>query len=89
MRQDNITGTVVGMHPRSGLFLVRDDAGTLCVFELLAGIDLQIGDVISGHLHAVGRQELLHLGHGHVFNAYGQSGPCSLQHWRHVIGALG
>lgn len=71
-------GTVHAINRSRGMFIFRFGGG-FAVFELLDGIDIEPGDTIRGALDALGGEELLHLGHGEFFSAFGQSGPSSLQ----------
>lgn len=79
------TGTIVAINRRRGMFVVQIDDGDFAVFELLAGIDIAVGDRLQGDLHALGGEDLLHLGQGELFSAFGQSGPSSLQVCRRLI----
>ena len=81
------TGTIVAINQRSGLFVVQAGGGGFAVFELMDSIDLAVGDRVSGDLDAMGDDQLTHLGQGEAFDVYGQSGPCSLEHARRLIGA--
>ena len=78
-------GTIVGINRRSGLFVVRDEAGQLVVFELLHSIDLEIGDEVTGDLYVLGGHELGHVGSGETIAVYGQSGVCTAAHARAVL----
>lgn len=78
-------GTVIAINHRRGMFIVRVDDYAFAVFELLSGIDLEVGDRVSGNLYALGGEELLHLGQRERFDAFGQSGECSLQVARRLI----
>ncbi|WP_186038757.1 hypothetical protein [Burkholderia gladioli] len=80
-------GTVVAVNQRLGMFIVAIDGGDHAVFELLAGIDVVIGDRVRGELEALGRETLHHLGQGRDFDAYGQSGPSSLSACNRLLGA--
>lgn len=74
-----LTGTVTHVNASRGFFLVRlDDGSGFAVFESLSSTDVVVGDCVRGKLNAVGGQDLLHVGHGEVFQVYGQSG-CSSQ----------
>lgn len=73
------SGSVVAVNPRRGMFIVAIDDGDYAVFELLSGIDIATGDKVGGNLEALGSEELVHLGSGKRFSAYGQSGPSSLK----------
>ncbi|WP_158935213.1 hypothetical protein [Burkholderia sp. S171] len=79
-------GTVVVMNLRRGMFVVQIDEGDFAVFELLAGIDVAVGDRIAGDLEALGREELQHVGQRQRFAAYGQSGPSSLAACMRLVG---
>ena len=68
------------------MFVVQIDEGDFVVFELLAGIDIAVGDRIAGDLEALGREELQHVGQRRGFAAYGQSGPSSLAACKRLIG---
>lgn len=81
------TGSVVAVNQRRGMFIVAIDNGDHVVFELLAGIDVAIGDRVQGDLEALGRETLRHLGQGRNFDAYGQSGPSSLSACNRLLGA--
>lgn len=71
-------GLVVAVNARRGMFIVEIESGDYSVFELLGGVDIAVGDKVRGDLHALGGEELYHLGNGERFSAYGQSGPSSL-----------
>lgn len=60
------------------MFIVAIDGSDYAVFELLDGVDLEVGDRLQGNLDALGGEELFHLGQRRNFNVYGQSGPSSL-----------
>jgi len=79
------TGTVVGINNRRGMFAVQMDSGDYAVFELLDSIDLAMHDKIRGDLEALGSETLHHLGHAEDFEAYGQSGSCSIEHARRLL----
>ncbi|CAD6559518.1 hypothetical protein LMG27952_06883 [Paraburkholderia hiiakae] len=79
-------GTVVAVNQRRGMFIAQIDEGDFAVFELLAGIDIAIGDRVAGDLEALGREELRHLGQRRRFAVYGQSGPSSLAACRRLVG---
>jgi hypothetical protein len=79
------TGTITEISPRGIMFIVAIDQGDWAVFELLDSIDLAIGDRIKGKLSALGSEELLHLGQGQTFSAFGQSGPSSLKSCQKLI----
>ncbi|ACB65899.1 hypothetical protein [Burkholderia ambifaria] len=80
-------GSVVAVNQRRGMFIVAIDNGDHVVFELLAGIDVAIGDRVRGDLEALGRETLRHLGQGRDFDAYGQSGPSSLSACNRLLGS--
>lgn len=81
------TGTVTHISPRKGMFVLQlGDGGDFVVFENLSSTDIAVGDQISGRLDALGGEQLLHVGHGEVFHAYGQSGPSSLKACLLLIG---
>lgn len=80
-------GSVVAVNQRRGMFIVAIDSGDHVVFELLAGIDVAIGDREQGDLEALGHETLRHLGQGRNFAAYGQSGPSSLSACNRLLGA--
>lgn len=44
---------VIGINPRKSFVAVKTDAG-ITVFELLGGYDVELGDMISGNLEALG-----------------------------------
>ena len=71
-------GLVVAVNARRGMFIVEIESGDYSVFELLSGVDIAVGEKVRGDLHALGGEELYHLGSGGRFSAYGQSGPSSL-----------
>lgn len=60
------------------MFIVAIDGGDYAVFELLEGVDLEVGHRLQGNLDALGGEELFHLDQQCNFNVYGQSGPSSL-----------
>ncbi len=70
-------GTVVAINHRRAMFILEIERGDFVVFELLAGIDIAVGDVVQGNLKALGGETLYHQGLGQSFAAYGQSGPSS------------
>ena len=70
-------GTVVAVNQRRGMFIVEIASGEFAVFELLAGIDIAVGDEVQGNLEGLGSETLYHRGQGRSFSAYGQSGPSS------------
>lgn len=78
-------GTVVVVNPRRGMFIVQIDQGDFVVFELLAGIDIAVGDRVSGDLEALGRDELHHVDQRRRFAVCGQSGPSSLVACRRLL----
>lgn len=80
-----MNGTIVEVNHQRGMFIVKVDDRAFSVFELLAWIDIEVGDRVSGKLYAVGGQELFHLGQGRGFNVYGQSGECALKAARGLI----
>lgn len=82
-----VEGIVVKINPRNGMFIVRLDDGPHCVYELLEAIDIAVGDRIAGEHNALASQLLTHLDQGQTFEAYGQSGDCSLQHAMRCIAA--
>ncbi len=47
------------------------------MFELLDGIDLELGGEVQGALAALGGEQLLYLPTGETFQAYGQTGLCN------------
>ncbi len=74
------SGTITQINPRSGMFAVRlDEEGSFAVFSCYHGIDIAVGDRVQGNLGVVGLEPLLHLVHGQVFDAFGESGECTLQ----------
>lgn len=73
------TARILEYLPRSGMFLVVWDTGDHAVFELLDSVELQVGDEIRGPVHELGSVVLQHVGQGCAFDAYGQTGPSSLQ----------
>ncbi|MFO0255158.1 MAG: hypothetical protein ACK52V_13665 [Betaproteobacteria bacterium] len=81
-----ITGTVAAINRLNGLFQVRLAGGAYAVFELVSAVDLKPGDLIAGHLDAMGSQQLLHLGHAQAFQAIGQSGEGSFKATWNLMG---
>jgi hypothetical protein len=79
-------GTIVLMNQRRGMFVVQIDDGDFVIFELLAGIDVAVGDRVKGELEALGREDLQHVGQRRRFAAYGQSDPSSLAACRRRLG---
>lgn len=79
-------GAVVIVNQRRGMFVVQIDEGDFAVFELLAGIDVAIGDRVAGDLEALGHEELRHVGQRRRFATYGQSGPSSLVACKRLVG---
>ena len=56
-------------------FVLAMPSGGFTGWELQDSIELCLGDLILvDRPNATGRQQLLHLGHGRMFDAYGQSG---------------
>lgn len=78
-------GSVVAINPQRGMFIVAIDGGDYAVFELLSGCDIAVGDKLRGELEALGSEELVHMGSGQRFSAYGQSGPSSLAACQYLL----
>jgi len=78
-------GTIIAINPQRGMFIVAIEGGDHAVFELLDGIDLAVGDQVKGDLHALGGDDLLHVGQRRRFSVYGQSGPSSLSACRRLL----
>ncbi len=78
-------GTIIAINSSRGLFIVAIDSGDHAVFELLDGIDLEVGDRLQGNLDALGGEEFLHLRQRCRFSVYGQSGPSSLSACKRLL----
>ena len=73
-----LNGTITHISRSNGMFIVRIDEGDCVVFELLDGIDLQVGQLVRGNLTGLGGETLTVVDDGTDFEAFGQSGPSSL-----------
>ncbi|AMO49071.1 hypothetical protein GA0061071_111131 [Kosakonia oryzendophytica] len=51
-------GTVVHHEHRIGFIVIRDEKGEFTIAELLGKYDVEMGDVVSGNLHASGDEAL-------------------------------
>lgn len=81
-------GTIVDINPRRGMFLVAIHGGEHAVFTLYDHVILQVGDVVAGALEELGSERLTHCGHQRqLFEAFGESGPCSLAACRQLMQA--
>jgi hypothetical protein len=78
-------GTINQISLRRKRFIAHVDAGDYVVFELLGFIPVSVGDRISGLLNTLGKRPLQHLCLRRSFEAYGQSGPTSLQACQSLI----
>ncbi len=78
-------GTVTALNVRRGYFIVEVDQGDFSLFELLTGIDIAIGDRVSGNLNALGGEDLFHIGQQRSFRAFGQTGPSSLAACKRIM----
>ncbi|WP_342129044.1 hypothetical protein [Hydrogenophaga sp. OTU3427] len=74
-----MNGVITQLNARRGLFIVQIEGGDCAVFELLDSLEVSVGDRVSGNLHALGSEKLLHLRKGQVFHVHGQNGPGSLK----------
>lgn len=80
-----LIGTITHINHKRAMFIIQVDSGDYVVFELLSGIDIEVGNKISGHLHGLGGESLTHVDSGEVFDAYGQSGPSSLRACMNIL----
>lgn len=79
------TGRVVEVNAQRGMVIIQIADGEYAVFELLDGIDIEVGDSVRGDLGALGGEQLVHLESAQAFEAYGQSGPSSLSACRALL----
>jgi hypothetical protein len=74
-------GKVVAINERRGMFVVQDsDGGDFLVFELLDGVDLELGAQVSGDLDFLGSGEIYYAPEGRAINVFGQSGATTRAH---------
>jgi hypothetical protein len=73
------SGTIVAVNDSNGMFAVLLDDGDYAVFELCDSISLEPGDKVQGDLDALGGETLLHVDSRQQFEAFGQSGRCTIE----------
>lgn len=71
-------GRIFQVNLQRGMVIVEIESRDFAVFEILDGIELEVGDEVGGNLEALGGEQLRHLESGRGFSAYGQTGPSSL-----------
>lgn len=79
-------GTIVEMHRSRGRFIVAIEGGAHALFTLYDHIELCEGDQLSGPLDQVGSEWLMRERGRRVFDAFGETGPATLDECRRMAG---
>lgn len=78
-------GQVVDIAPERGMFIVAIEGGAHALFTLYDHIHLQVGDVVTGRLDEQGSEWLFKVETRRLFDAFGESGPVSLDECRRLM----
>lgn len=62
-------GTVINIDYQKG-FVYVDTGCSYTTVELLGGYEINIGDVITGNLHSLGREKLKNISTGEVLDVF-------------------
>lgn len=82
-------GTILELNPAKGMFIVALGDGQHAVFTLYSHAALAPGATVSGALQTQGSEWLLDDASRQHFEAFGESGPTSLEECRRLLWPAG
>lgn len=77
-------GNVIAVNIKKGFVAISTDDG-ITVFELLGGYDVEVGDVISGNLDALGGETFNNETQSEEMDVYVQGVHCTESNAKHLM----